>query len=329
MEKLCLRNSVSLMTMVVIVLLPRCTLSTTSTYSRPEKLYVNCGSDSNVTYGNRTFVGDMISGGNSVSFTKKGTEAINQSGSGIYEMVRIFTSPSSYKFQLDSVGLHFVRLHFSAVSSRTQLLAARFTISATSHLKSFSLQNFNETPRVEEFLLMIDSPEFEIRFVPDHSSMAFVNAIEVFSAPDDLEIPSDSDKNLHTVYRLNVGGKKITPENDTLGRTWSLDDDFLYEKDSARNINSTQKPNYESGTVTQFTAPDFVYQTAKTMNHSSNEGVVEGMLMNVTWSFKVKSSSRHFIRVHFCDIKSESQNPDSDFYLYVNGQSRLDVKPSE
>ncbi|XP_024014077.1 LOW QUALITY PROTEIN: probable receptor-like protein kinase At2g23200 [Eutrema salsugineum] len=331
MEKLCFRNSFSrFMTTVVIVLLPRCTLSATSTYShRPEKFYVNCGSDSIVTYGGRTFVGDMISGGNSVSFNSKGTEAINQSGSGIYETVRIFRRPSSYKFQLDSIGLHFVRLHFSAVSSRTELLTARFTVSATSHLKSFSLQNFNETPRVEEFLLMIDSPEFEIRFVPYHSSMAFVNAIEVFSAPNDLEIPSDSDKNLHTVYRLNVGGKNITPENDTLGRTWSVDEDFLYEKDSARNINSTQKPNYESGTATPFTAPDFVYQTAKTMNHSSNEGMADGMLMNVTWSFKVNSNSRHFIRVHFCDIKSESQNPDSDFYLYVNGQSRLDVKPSE
>ncbi|CAE6003884.1 unnamed protein product [Arabidopsis arenosa] len=299
--------------MVVIVLLPQLTLSASSTYSRPEKFYINCGSRSNVTYGGRTFVGDMTLAGNYVFFTSEGTEAINQSESsnelGIYQTVRICKHPSSYKFQLDSVGQHFVRLHFCAVYSRTELLTAGFTISATSgsnhHLKSFSLQNFTETPRVEEFLLMIDSPEFEILFVPDHF-----------------------DNSLHTIYRLNIGGEKITPENDTLGRTWSLDDDFLYREDSARNISSTQKPNYELGSATQFTAPDFVYLTAKTMNRSTSLGT-KGALIKVTWSFKVKSNYRHFIRIHLCDILSESQNSGSNFYLYVNGQWRIDVTLSD
>ncbi|CAA7040756.1 unnamed protein product [Microthlaspi erraticum] len=324
--------------LVILLLLPRLTLSATSSYSLPEKYYVNCGSDSDVIYGGRTFVGDMTSGGNSVSFTKEGTEtSSNQSGSstspGIYQTVRIFRRTSSYKFQLDSAGLHFVRLHFSALSSPTEISTARFTVSATSgsnhHFKSFSVQNLTETPRVEEFLLMISSPEFEIQFVPDPSSVALVNAIEVFSARDDLDILSKFDKNLHTVYRLNVGGKKITPENDTLGRTWSLDDDFLYRKDAARNNQTAQKPNYESGSVsaTEYTAPDPVYKTTKTMNRSSSEGV--GLLMNVTWSLKVKSNTRHFVRTHFCDILSKTLNPDSDFYLYVNGHLRIDVKPSE
>ncbi|CAH8317558.1 unnamed protein product [Eruca vesicaria subsp. sativa] len=325
MEKLCFTNSVSVfMTMVVIVLLPRHTLSAT----RPEKFYVNCGSDSNVIYGGRTFVGDMISGGNSVSFNSKGSEASNQSGPGIYGTVRIFRRPSSYKFQLDSVGLHFVRLH---VSSRTELLTSRFTVSATSgsthHFKSFSFQNFNETPRVEEFLLMINSPKLELRFVPESSYVALVNAIEVFSASNDLEITPESDKNLHTIYRLNIGGDKVTPDNDTLGRTWSLDDEFLYQKEPARDIRTAQKPNYDSGSVTDLTAPDFVYQTAKAINRSSSEMV--DMLMNITWSFKVKSKTKHFIRAHFCDILNALQSPDSDFYLYVNGYLKIDVKPSE
>uniref|UniRef100_A0A1J3FC69 Putative receptor-like protein kinase n=1 Tax=Noccaea caerulescens TaxID=107243 RepID=A0A1J3FC69_NOCCA len=340
MENLCFRDSVSFFVtiLVIVLLLPRLTLSATSTYSLPEKYYVNCGSDSDVIYGGRTFVRDMFSGGNSVSFTKEGTEtSSNQSGSSttpeIYQTVRIFRRTSSYKFQLDSAGLHFVRLHFSVVSSKTELLNARFTVSATSgsshHFKSFSIQNLTETPRVEEFLLMISSPEFEIQFVPDRSSVALVNAIEVFSARDDLEIPSEFDKNLHTIYRLNVGGVKITPENDTLGRTWSLDDDFLYRKDAARNNQTAQKPNYEPGLVsaTEYTAPDPVYKTAKTMNRSSSEGM--GLLMNVTWSLKVKRNTRHFIRTHFCDILSKTLSPGSDFYLYVNGHLRRDVKPSE
>ncbi|KAG7567384.1 Protein kinase domain [Arabidopsis thaliana x Arabidopsis arenosa] len=338
MENFCFQDSVSLfVTIMVLVLLPRLTLSATSTYTRPEKFYVNCGSDSNVFYGGQTFVGDKNSSGNSVSFTNKGTEVIDDQSSvapEIYRTVRIFRRPSSYEFKLDSLGLHFVRLHFSVVFSRADLLTARFTVSATSgsnhHLKSFPLQNFTETPRVEEFLLMMDSLEFEVRFAPDHSSLAFVNAIEVFSARNDLEILPDFDKNLHTIYRLNIGGEKITPDNDTLGRTWSPDDDdFLFRKDSARIINSPQKPNYEGGSLsaTEFTAPDFVYKTAKAMNRSSNERV--GMLTNVTWSFKVKINYRHFIRIHFSDILSNFSDSDSDFYLYVNGYWRVDVKPSE
>lgn len=331
MEKLCFRYSVSVFmtTITVIVLLPRHTLSaTSSSYSRPEKFYVNCGSDSNITYGGRTFVGDTISGGKSVSFSSKGSEASNQSGPGIYGTVRIFRRPSSYKFQLDSPGLHFVRLH---VSPRTELLTSRFTVSATSgstrHFKSFSVQNFNETPRVEEFLLMIDSPKLEIRFVPERSYVALVNAIEVFAASNDLEITPESDKNLRTIYRLNVGGQKVTPENDTLGRTWSSDDDFVYQKEAARIVRVAQKPNYDSGSVTEFTAPDFVYQTAKAINGSSSE--LMDMLMNMTWSFKVKRKTKHFIRAHFCDVSSGSQSSDSDFYLYVNGHVRRDAKPSE
>ncbi|KAJ0233361.1 receptor-like protein kinase [Hirschfeldia incana] len=330
MEKLCFRYSVSVFTTIIVIfLLPRHTLfATSSSYTRPEKFYVNCGSDSNINYGGRNFVGDMIPGDNSVSFDSKESEASNQSGPGIYGTVRIFRRPSSYKFQLDSVGLHFVRLH---VSSRTELLTSRFAVSAisgsTHHFKSFPVQNFNETPRVEEFLLMIDSTKLEIRFVPEPSYVALVNAIEVFSASNDLEITPESDKNLHTIYRLNVGGQKVTPENDTLGRTWSSDDDFLYQREAAREVRTSQKPNYDSGSVTEFTAPDFVYQTAKAINGSSSE--LSDMLMNITWSFKVKSKTKHFVRAHFCDVSSGSQSSDSDFYLYVNGHVRKDANPSE
>ncbi|CAH8337129.1 unnamed protein product [Eruca vesicaria subsp. sativa] len=328
MENLGFRDSVSLfLTMVVIVLVfpPHLTLYA---YSHPDKFYINCGSNSNVTYAGRTFIGDMASGANFVSFTKNGTEARNQSGSSIspeiYGTVRIFTLPSSYKFQLDSVGLHFLRLHFSAVSSPKELLTARFNVSATSgsthHLQSFSLQNFNETPRVEEFLLMINSPELEIGFVPELSSVAIVNAIEVFSAHNNnLTVLSDSDKNLHTIYRLNVGGQKITPEHDALGRTWSLDDDYLYEKDSSKNILSSlpiSAPDF-------FIAPDSVYRSAKKV-----ELYHQATFMNVTWCFMVKTNIRHFIRVHFYDIKNnQSQSSDSDFYLYVNGYWRIHVNP--
>ena len=44
----------------------------------PEKFYLNCESDSNINYGGRTFVGDMISGGNLVSLNSKGSETVKE-----------------------------------------------------------------------------------------------------------------------------------------------------------------------------------------------------------------------------------------------------------
>ncbi|KAL1224433.1 putative receptor-like protein kinase [Cardamine amara subsp. amara] len=335
MKNICFRNSVSLfLTMVIIVLLPHLTLSQT----RPEKFYINCGSDSTVSYGGVDFVGDTNSSGNgsSVSFTRKGTEVFENKESTapeIYRTVRIFKQTSSYNLQLDVTGLHIVRFHFSAVSSRTDLLTASFTISATSDskqlLKSSPLQNFSETPRVEEFLLMMNSTKFEIRFVPDRPSLAFVNAIEVFFIRNDLEKLPDPEKNLHTIYRLNVGGKLITPVNDTLGRTWLPNDDFLYQRESATNRSTTQPLNYLQGSksATTLTAPDFVYQTAKTqMYNQSDSNKQVQTLINVTWTFKVQSNYTHFLRFHFCDILNNSES--SDFYLYINGNWRQDVKPS-
>ncbi|WZZ12604.1 hypothetical protein YC2023_105693 [Brassica napus] len=77
------------LSMLIIVLLPRHTPSATSSpYSRPEKFYLNCGSDSNINYGGWTFVGDMISGCNLVSLNSKGSEASNQSVPEIYGTTR-------------------------------------------------------------------------------------------------------------------------------------------------------------------------------------------------------------------------------------------------
>ncbi|XP_010548437.1 PREDICTED: probable receptor-like protein kinase At2g23200 isoform X2 [Tarenaya hassleriana] len=276
---------------IMIPLFLLCFLLSSSAYSPPDKFFINCGSNSNVTYGRRTFFGE-----NSVAFTKQGSEAIDQSASAtspIYQTVRTFRRRSSYSFKLDSSGFYIVRLHFSAVSSRPELLASRFSVSVSAFghplLKNFSLQNSTENPHVEEFLLTIGSVAFEISFEPEKSSFALVNAIEVFPAPEDF-IPdqtlSPSNKNLRTVYRLNVGGEKLTPDNDTLWRNWSPDDDFLYNKGTVRNVTPPYagKPSYQ-GTLTEYTAPDYVYQTAKVMNFTRSEGVT--VLMNVTWTFQV------------------------------------------
>ncbi|XVF17600.1 hypothetical protein REPUB_Repub10bG0137400 [Reevesia pubescens] len=95
---------------------------------------------------------------------------------------------------------------------------------------------------MKEFILSIPIGKLFIYFVPQGSSFAFVNAIEVFPAPPDfiynkVTLISQSGNNndykgilsraLQTVHRINVGGPTLTPENDTLLRTWLPDDSYL------------------------------------------------------------------------------------------------------
>ncbi|KAF2302117.1 hypothetical protein GH714_032848 [Hevea brasiliensis] len=152
------------------------------------------------------------------------------------------------------------------------------------------------------------------------SSFAFVNALEVFLAPEDF-IPNDAphisragrssnnsyegirSEALQTIHRINVGGSNLTPDNDTLWRYWVPDDSYLYNPVTAKNSTfHPDRPNYLGG-INEYIAPDLVYQTAKEMNIDGNR---TSNTFNVSWSFNVSKNARHFVRVHFCDIISQS-----------------------
>lgn len=80
--------------------------------------------------------------------------------------------------------------------------------------------------------------------------LAFVNAIEVVSVPDglipervwpiwpleDRYIPSSFA--LETVYRINMGGPKIDPKEDTRWRVWEPDQKYLKIKSAAQNVST-------------------------------------------------------------------------------------------
>ncbi|KAK6135257.1 hypothetical protein DH2020_031000 [Rehmannia glutinosa] len=165
------------------------------------------------------------------------------------------------------------------------------------------------------------------------SNFAYVNAIEVFSAPNDFFIdaggialisPSGiqefngnvSDLALETIHRINVGGPMLTPFNDTLWRTWIPDDDFLVLKSAAKIARTTDPPNYQPGGATRENAPDNVYMTAQQMNVVNKSLIFS---FNITWDFPVRSwDATHFVRLHFCDIVSVALNM-LYFNVYING----------
>ncbi|KAL5831928.1 hypothetical protein ACOSQ4_017282 [Xanthoceras sorbifolium] len=300
---------------------------TSSAYTLPDKYFINCGSDNNMNSPGRVFTGDLNSG--SFSFTKQSSPVrdSNQAGQSatIYQTARVFRQPSLYEFEISNTSTYLVRLHFFAFSSPapTNLSTAVFDVSTSefSLLRNFTIQNSSKSPIVKEFLLSISVGKFNIYFVPKVSTFAFVNAIEVFPAPESF-IPDTTphitstgsngnymdilSKVLHTIHRINVGGLTVTEDNDTLWRTWVPDDSFLYNSDTAENRPSyTGKLNYQ-GRVSEYTAPGFVYRTAKQMNIGGGSPTNN---FNITWSFSVRKDARHFVRVHFCDFFKQEINP--------------------
>lgn len=211
-----------------------------------------------------------------------------------------------------------VRFHFSPFQApRFDLKSAKFSV-FVGGAKLIS-DAVVQVVVVKEFVVDVEMGVLEIRFRPKGSSFGYVNAIEVFSAPSDfivdngarlitkngdyVEYTNLSSQVLETIYRINVGGLKLTPFNDTLWRTWVPDDDYLVLKSAAKRVSTMDPPNYQKGGSSREIAPDSVYMTAQEMNTS----VVSRF--NITWGFPLGYEfGRHLVRLHFCDIVSTSLN---------------------
>ncbi|GLT65113.1 hypothetical protein SLA2020_375650 [Shorea laevis] len=301
-------------------------------YTLPDHFFINCGSETNASVSgkpSRTFIGDLIYP-SSLSFTKQGSNyATNsQTSDVLYQTARIFKQQSSYNFDIDTAGIYLVRLHFF---NSTDVSTAVFSVSTDrfSQLKIFTIPrsstNDSNSPLIDEYFLNIPQGKFSIYFTPQGSSFAFINALEVFLAPENF-IPDKAPtppKNsysvilshaLQTIYRINVGGEKVTPDDDTLWRTWITDYGFLYNPNTAQSTRTSARPNYQ-GAFTEFIAPDLVYQTAIRRGTNGNE--CSNISYIVTWSFTVSKNSRHFVRLHFCDIVGTSL-ASITFNLYLN-----------
>ncbi|XP_068650548.1 probable receptor-like protein kinase At5g24010 [Aristolochia californica] len=295
---------------------------------------INCGSKDGATVDNRLFAPDapadsfLLSAASSVSLKD---ESPNADSSTLYGTARIFTKQSRYEFNIKTRGPHFVRLHFYPFSSEGyNLSAAVFSVSAQRFLllKDFAVPDGNQI--VKEFLINVQTENFALSFSPSYekSSLAFVNAIEVFSAPGDLILdvarglgPNQlevfdglSKQGLETVYRLNVGGHKVTPFNDSLWRTWTPDENYLRLPASAKVVSFSGRIRYQKGGATREVAPDSVYRTAREMN---SVNISEGNF-NITWVLPVSLGYKYLVRMHFCDIVSLTAN-ELFFNIYING----------
>ncbi|WOL12383.1 hypothetical protein Cni_G21149 [Canna indica] len=300
-------------------------------FTPDDNFLIDCGATSPVTMPDgRNFKTDAQA--DSFLYAEEEARASVPSAPGVpsplYLSARIFHGEAYYSFTLARPGWHWIRLYFFPVnSSDFELTNAVFTVSTNALVLLHSF-NIDDPAKwlLKEYLVNATSPHLTLKFTPLRKSVAFINGIEVVSAPDALVTDSAATISpvgetnglakwsYQVVYRINVGGPPITSANDTLGRAWVEDEQFLQLKNTAKDV--AVNPSiikYPQGT-SPLIAPNVVYATAGKMASAG----VENPNFNITWLFDVDPSFAYFVRLHFCDIISKSLN-DLYFNVYING----------
>ncbi|CAH8250822.1 unnamed protein product [Arabidopsis lyrata] len=310
-------------------------VSVAISFSPADEYLIDCGSVVDSTVDNRRFIGDVSASSNGKLFSSVGSITLQSeipapNLAQIYKTARIFTRQAKYEFNVVENGIQMVRIHFHRFnSSKIDFSDAEFHVTVNGYVV---LRNFSGAfgPRVREFLIWVDVGKVVIRFVPSKDSkLAFVNAIEVISAPKDLiadvvtSVSNDGateklnglvKQAMEVVYRINVGGRKVTPFNDTWWRTWVPDERFLKVSDGSEKVYFSGRIKYRLGGASREVGPDNLYNTARVVK--SNNGSVSQV--NMTWEFPVSSGYKYLIRLHFCDIASMSLGM-LYFNIYING----------
>jgi len=253
----------------------------------------------------------------------------------VYKSARIFIQEAKYCFHLLQPGFHWVRLYFYPIKNNIfDLQKATFSVFTDTYvlLHSFNVNN-TDKPILKEYLINATEPQFSLSFIPLKNSAAFINAIEVVSAPDELifdtatalfpvgDFTGITTYGLQPVFRVNNGGTLITSSNDTLGRTWESDDPFLTNKNLAKSVSvatTAVKFPQQNPAISPLTAPQTVYASATEM---ADAGVNQPNF-NVSWKFDVDTSFSYLVRLHFCDIVSKGLNQ-LYFNVYVNGKTAI------
>ncbi|WOK93128.1 hypothetical protein Cni_G01821 [Canna indica] len=142
----------------------------------------------------------------------------------LHRSTRVFAYPSSYEFDVKNKDTHLIRLHFYPFSIQEyNLSSARFHVLASGIILSSDFGTYS--PLLKEYLINLEEEKRIITFAPaDRSSLAFVNAIVVVSAPkglilyparlvrfDDVtKFDGLSKYAPESLYSFNVGGPNVT-----------------------------------------------------------------------------------------------------------------------
>ncbi|GMY12834.1 receptor-like protein kinase FERONIA [Fagus crenata] len=323
-------------------------------YSPTINIALNCGSSGVTSAGdNRTWLGDIKS--DFGPFQHQNNSSVNSTAARQplqvdkvpYYTARLSHSEFTYKFSV-TPGQLFIRLHFlpasyqnfdrsNTLSVKAGLYTLLSNFSAALTADALQLEGFSR-----EFCINIveDDQLLNITFIPspgNPDAYAFVNGIEIVSMPSNLYYTAPESTGvkfigqihpyrieeynaLETIYRINVAGRFISPSEDTgMYRSWSNNDfDYLTDSEEGVNpVNTTIHLRFSTETP-EYTAPEDVYTTARTMgtNKTQNKSY------NLTWEFPVDASFNYLVRLHFCEFQPEvMEEQDRVFYIFIADQT--------
>uniref|UniRef100_A0A0E0A4D7 Protein kinase domain-containing protein n=1 Tax=Oryza glumipatula TaxID=40148 RepID=A0A0E0A4D7_9ORYZ len=307
------------------------TAPTPSTFTPKDNFLIDCGSTSPVTTGGKVYKTDAQS--NSLLSAKDAIKVATTDAdvpSPLYLTARIFRDEAVYSFPLTVPGWHFVRLYlFPLKNSDFDLATATFTVSTDTNvlLHSFTAEN---KPVMKEFLVNATENHLAVKFYPLKGSAAFINAIEVVNAPDELitdtamgiapvgEMTGLAEAAYQVVYRINVGGPAIAPDKDTLGRQWDVDAPYVQSKEAVKDVSvPVGNIKFPDGT-SKLVAPAQVYASCAKMADAG----VGSPSFNMSWKMEVDPAFGYLVRLFFADIVSKSMN-DLYFNVFVNGRKAI------
>ncbi|XP_057825800.1 probable receptor-like protein kinase At1g30570 [Cryptomeria japonica] len=324
--------------------------------SAADNFLIDCGTNSSTVDGARKWVGD--SSASNVTFSPVGIPAnlskvdTNATYPKVYTTARIFTSVANYTFKV-SPGRHWLRLHFYPFSFMNfSVNSSVFSVNVgplklLSNLNvSNEISNKNNNPQysasggpkivqlMKEYSINVanSSAQLVVTFTPESGSFAFISAIEVVSMPEDIFPTSSnlvgsspkkssldlSSSGVETMYRLNVGGSSVTPQDDSgLSRTWEEDKYYIYSLDAGSETKNVSAVSYNSPNDS-YIAPLVVYETAREM--TSNLAQVVNQKINISWSFAVDPNFDYLVRFHFCELVFDKVGM-RVFGIYINNQT--------
>ncbi|KAK1432937.1 hypothetical protein QVD17_09840 [Tagetes erecta] len=339
--------------LICLLLLSTTTTITAQPYNATDYYSLDCGSSSTVTASDRRWDGDerstfVPSNITTTSFSSTPFQPDPSVPITPYSTARIFnTSSFTYNFPV-SQGPKFLRLYFypatysdlnpnqsffSVASNGYALLTNFSAFQAATFLAKTRFHAGADGPPVpnfvKEFIIYVkDTQILNVTFTPSPNSYAFINGIEIVSMPENLYFnhselnyvgqttgPIIDDKMaLENVYRLNMGGGHLSGNEDTgMYRSWDQDNNYIYSSIGLTPV--YQKPITYTTETPDYTAPELVYQTQRSMGNQSDK-------YNLTWILPVDSGFFYKLRLHFCNIIPQyTKRGQVLFNVFINNQT--------
>ncbi|EXB77673.1 Receptor-like protein kinase FERONIA [Morus notabilis] len=270
-------------------------------YPVEENITIDCGSEGKTTsHAMRSWDGDrqgskflhLSEGHENASISVRAVERPDDPVP--YETARLSRSEIRYTIPLIP-GPKFIRLYFfaSTYENNYNRSKALFSVKAGRYTL---LRNFSTSLTAGDLYYSESNVNSGIDFVGQTGSYRLSNTA------------------LETLYRVNVGGKDLSPAEDTgFFRKW----DGMSTADLSYMINPGESAllTNSSINIAEYIAPAAVYTTARSMGPSD-------IKHNLTWEFPVDSEFSYMVRLHFCEIQLEiNKTGDQVFSILIAEQT--------